>query len=182
MSRCRPRHLGGFVGGIVFAGDHEIGELEPDVGFVLEENSCYMCEVITHILGMGYKDYTTTKQRLVKKHERQMDYAQNHLPQFSTRFQIWSPIVPRGLATMVADIGFELIINQEYARRIYEVRRRAREMTRDVGNPAFRLLQILEHMRCIPESRKTSLSVDTVPSDASMVDSNHQADRFVPQR
>ncbi len=61
---------------------------------------------------------------------------------------LWSPVVPKGLGKRLDEIeGLELIINDEYTRRVDELRKRARIVTYDVGNPAFRLLQILEHAR-----------------------------------
>ncbi len=118
------------------------------VGFNFEGNACYMCEVITHILGMGYKDYPTTVERLTKKLGRQKEYAHHHLNHFKAEFQVWSPVVPSGLAKSIANVGYDkLIINQEYAQRIDQLRQKAVEMTHDTGNPAFRLLQILEHVR-----------------------------------
>ena len=44
-------------------------------------------------------------------------------------------------------MGVELVLNKTYAERIKELTKAAREKANDTGNPAFRLLQILEHLR-----------------------------------
>jgi len=43
--------------------------------------------------------------------------------------------------------GLELIINKTYTHHVNELREKAKELTNDVGNPFFRMLQILEHWR-----------------------------------
>jgi hypothetical protein len=44
-------------------------------------------------------------------------------------------------------IGVETIINGEYKKRIEQLRLMAKDATHDAGNPFFRMLQIMEHMR-----------------------------------
>ena len=61
----------------------------------------------------------------------------------------WSPVVPKGYLTEnLAKInGLELVINGSYKERIELLRLRARTEAQDTGNPFFRALQILEHLR-----------------------------------
>lgn len=125
-----------------------LGEFDV-VGLDFKKNLCYMGEVVTHILGLSYKDDDTTVKRLVEKHQRQKDYAEKHLvPRFVPRFQLWSPVVSEKLVKKIvsADIGYEMIINGEYTHRIRLLQKEA-ESSHDIGNPAFRLLQIISHMR-----------------------------------
>jgi hypothetical protein len=120
------------------------------IGFNFESSVAFLCEVITHIRGILYKDNETTVRRIAAKFEKQKRYAGERLRHLAEhRFMLWSPIVPKGYLTenLVRIEGLELIINEEYARRIDQLRQHARTSTHDVGNPAFRLLQILEHMR-----------------------------------
>ncbi len=87
---------------------------------------------------------------MTKKHARQRDYAARYLGDFKThRFMLWSPRVPVGqLSEALAGIdGLELVINGAYTERVGELRERARASTRDIGNPFFRALQIVEHLR-----------------------------------
>lgn len=61
---------------------------------------------------------------------------------------LWSPIVRRGLLTEIEDkLTVELFINGSYSAAINELRNAARLSTADINNPAFRVLQILEHLR-----------------------------------
>jgi hypothetical protein len=43
--------------------------------------------------------------------------------------------------------GLETVINEEYAGCIDELRQAAKQRANDEGNVAFRVLQILEHLR-----------------------------------
>lgn len=120
------------------------------IGFNFHSSTAYLCEVTTHIRGLLYVDNRTTVDRIARKFMKQKRYAGEHLGHIAKhRFMFWSPAVPKGYMTKgLAEIGgLELIINAEYARRINELRGHAKTLTHDAGNPAFRLLQILEHVR-----------------------------------
>lgn len=138
-----------------------LGEFDV-VAFDFQRNICYLGEIVTHILGLSYRDDETTVKRLFDKHQRQRDYSEKHLlPRFESRFQLWSPVVSEKLLKKIlsANIGYELIVNDEYTRRIRLLQKEA-EKSHDIGNPAFRLLQIISHMR-----EKTPFSPD-LPSEA----------------
>lgn len=127
-----------------------LGELDV-VGLDLRNSIAYLCEVTTHIWGLRYgSSNETTVQRVREKHARQREYAAEHLREFNTlHFMFWSPVVPvgpitRGLET-IDTLGS--VINERYARRVDDLRELARKTTHDTGNPFFRMLQILEHLR-----------------------------------
>ena len=120
------------------------------IGLDFKRKIAYLCEVTTHITGLLYKDNATTVEKVKQKYGKQRKYAKDHLKDFPSRhFMFWSPVVPKGYITqhLKKIDGLELIINEEYATRITELRQRAREMANDTGNPFFRVLQILEHLR-----------------------------------
>jgi hypothetical protein len=120
------------------------------IGLDFKNKVAYLCEVTTHIRGLLYKDNRTTVERIKKKHEKQQKYAKDYLPDFpSPRFMFWSPVVPEGYITqnLQKNTELELIINEEYTSRINELRRKAKKLKNDTGNPFFRALQILEHLR-----------------------------------
>ena len=120
------------------------------VGLRHKDKTAFLCEVTTHLDGLQYGSYPTTISKVREKHERQKLYAQQHLKAFDTvKFMFWSPVVRRGAITLaLAKIaGLELIINQEYSARVRELQEHAKDTTRDTGNPAFRFLQILAHLR-----------------------------------
>jgi len=126
-----------------------LGELDV-VGLNFELNTAYLCEVTTHIRGLLYKNNQETIERIKKKHERQIEYANRYLSNFENhRFMFWSPVVPIGYLTEhLHEIeGLELVINGGYRKCIEELRELAGKTTHDARNPFFRMLQIVEHMR-----------------------------------
>ena len=132
-------------------GGGQAGLNELDVmGLNFKTDTAFLCEVTTHIRGMLYKDNRTTVERIKKKHDNQRLYAEEYLKNFRTiRYMIWSPRVPRGYITEhLAEIkALELVINGDYKRRVKELQGLAAKTTHDTGNPAFRMLQILGHLR-----------------------------------
>lgn len=126
-----------------------LGELDV-VGFDPDSGRAFLCEVTTHIRGLLYVSNAETVERVRKKHNRQRDYAGKHLTAFrDVTFMFWSPVVPVGYVTegLSKIEGLVLVINQEYAKRVAELRRLARSTSHDAGNDFFRALQILEHLR-----------------------------------
>jgi hypothetical protein len=119
------------------------------VGINFKENTVYLCEVTTHILGTLYKDYETTFQKIKEKYERQKDYADRYLKMFSKKeFMFWSPVVPKGLVKKLKTInGLELIINEKFTEKVNKLIEFAKKETKNTGNPFFRALQILIHLR-----------------------------------
>ncbi len=120
------------------------------VGLDFKNKIIYLCEATTHIRGVLYKDNKTTVERIKAKYERQKAYANRYISYFpKQRFMFWSPVVPKGYVTNELEKidGLELIINKKYAECIDELIEKAKELTNDVGNPFFRTLQILKHLR-----------------------------------
>lgn len=120
------------------------------VGLNFNSNTAYLCEVITHIRGVLYRNNQETVSRIKKKHERQREYANKYLTNFKNHeFMFWSPVVPVGYITEHLECieSLELVINGEYKQRIEQLRLLARNTTHDARNPFFRMLQIIEHMR-----------------------------------
>ena len=125
-----------------------LGELDV-IGLKFKSKTAFLCEVTTHLLGLLYKNNRETVDRVRRKHERQMRYAQRFLSTFSPRFMFWSPVVPVGyLTTNLRQIsGLELFINGRYKESVDKLRDLAHKQAQDTQNPAFRMLQILEHLR-----------------------------------
>ena len=120
------------------------------IGLNLKKHIAYLCEVTTHIRGVLYKNNQTTIDCITRKHKRQKRYSrQRFLRGFRCEYMFWSPVVPVGFITenlsRLRDL--QLVINGEYKRRIKELEAKAAETTHDVGNPFFRVLQILKHLR-----------------------------------
>ncbi|MGE4352037.1 MAG: hypothetical protein AB7E52_07615 [Bdellovibrionales bacterium] len=127
-----------------------LGELDV-VGYNFELGHAFICEVATHILGLDYGGYDETLDRIRRKHERQKIYAERFLKgRFNEiRFMFWSPNVPVGkLTTGLAAIeGMDLILNAAYKKAVGELKTQAQTTSHDTGNPFFRALQILQHLR-----------------------------------
>ena len=127
-----------------------LGEIDV-VGVDFKVDTAYLCEVTTHIQGLLYGGGNeATIERIRKKHERQKAYAAQYLDNFKhVRFMFWSPVVPKGYLTehLASIEDLELFINGQHKRCIQELRDRAKKETANAGNPFFRTLQILEHLR-----------------------------------
>ncbi len=120
------------------------------VGLHFNTKTAYLCEVTTHLLGVQYGSATETVERIAKKHEAQKAYASKQLRAFPNRvYMYWAPRVPRGaISEGLKDIAdLTLVINEDYTTHIERLRKVAKKETYDTGNPFFRILQILEHLR-----------------------------------
>jgi len=119
------------------------------VGLDFKSKTAYLCEVTTHLDGLLYKDAPTTVERIRKKYQRLKDYAKDFLADFPNRhFMFWSPFVRESVANELKKVsGLELVINKDYTAYIRLLQELAKKGTHDTGNPTFRLLQILGHLR-----------------------------------
>lgn len=135
----------------------EMGETDV-LAIDVERPAVYLCEVVTHIRGMLYGSGTeATLARVRGKFQRLTEYGRRAFPSHERVYMLWSPYVPMGritaglqqLANRLAADGdtLELQINQDYSRRVDELRERARTDSKNYGEPFFRALQILEHLR-----------------------------------
>ena len=101
-----------------------------------------------------------TEERVRSKLARLVAFAEATFPDDEHRFEWWSPYVPVGrLTDALDDIAqteheqgrdFSFVINDEYTRRIQELVAYARTHEAPTGEPAYRLLQILTHLRGEP--------------------------------
>lgn len=137
------------------------------------EQIIYTCEVITHLHGTiypgtpstnrwaeyGNEDYQYTLEKLWRKFGADHGYVTDVFDDADRYvFQLWSPVLPRGyltdgLAQLADDFEdeydhrIELVINSEYTERVEDLQEMAAGDKKDYGEPAFRFLQILEHLR-----------------------------------
>jgi hypothetical protein len=127
-----------------------------------EPREVILCEVTTHIRGMliVHSGRNATEQRVKEKLRRLIHFAEATFPGDNHRFEWWSPYVPIGrLTTALAVIEhttqesgheFRFVINDEYTRRVQRLVEYARKHEAPTGEPAYRLLQILTHLRGDP--------------------------------
>ena len=125
------------------------------VGLDTKKNIAYLCEVVTHLEGLNYgKSNEHTIQKIFDKFKAFHEYGVENLPDMRTVCMLWSPYVPVGyltdnLSKMEKQFDFEVefVINERYTSKVNELRKRAKEETRESGEPFYRALQILEHLR-----------------------------------
>ena len=128
------------------------GLAELDVmGLDFPNKRAYLCEVSTHLGGLEYgKGYADSAERVKKKFACQRAYATKYLSDFKDHvFMFWAPRVPKRALeeALLVIAGLTLVVNKDYTARVDELREAARLTTKDIGNPVFRLLQILGHLR-----------------------------------
>jgi len=119
------------------------------VGLDFKSKTAYLCEVTTHLDGLLYVNAKTTIERINNKYEKLMDYAKDFLSDFPNRhFMFWSPVVSKSIASELKKInGLELVINKDYTAWVGLLQEFAKKGTHDTGNPTFRVLQILGHLK-----------------------------------
>ena len=125
------------------------------IGLNTKRSVAYLCEVATHLEGLNYGESNEhTIKTLFKKIKAFHEYGEKNLPGMKTICMLWSPYVPVGyltdsLAEMEKQFNFEVefVINEKYASEVNELRKRAKKETKKSGEPFYRALQILEHLR-----------------------------------
>jgi Holliday junction resolvase-like predicted endonuclease len=136
--------------------DEEQGEIDV-IGMRLATKEVIFCEVTTHILGMQYGTYDSTVAKVRAKIERASKFAKTMFPTDRRRYEIWSPVVPKGKLTARfaelehaytdGDLDVQFVINDEYANRIQALIDDARSNSKATSDPAYRLLQILTRLK-----------------------------------
>ena len=122
------------------------------VGLNFKNKTTYICEVTTHLEGALYgSGNEDTIKRIKNKVEKLQSYGKDKLSDFPTQhYMFWSPKVSWSVESELRKVqNLELVMNQEYAIRVKELEDLAKKTTHDTGNPAFRLLQILGHLKLI---------------------------------
>lgn len=107
----------------------------------------WLCEVTTHIRGMNNPSRRPAARRVAEKVERARAFADDVFPKAEHHFEVWSPRVRPGILKELRDLDVELIVNDEYTRRIQELIDVARGNPSTTGEAAFRFLQILTHVQ-----------------------------------
>jgi hypothetical protein len=113
----------------------------------------YLCEATTHIGGMNAR----TLEKLEDKLDRVRRFAELTFPGEDHRFQWWSPVVGGGAARDAVKTAtetwaasgrqVEFVVNDEYTRRVVALVEHARRHPAATSEPAYRMLQILTHLR-----------------------------------
>lgn len=133
------------------------GEIDVMGMKIAPEPEVVFCEVVTHIRGAQYGTYDHTINKIRDKISRAREFAKAIMADWQHRYEVWSPVVPVGkltdrfaeLETAYSDdeLDVAFIINEIYADRVQRLLDRARRDPSATSEPAFRLLQILTHVR-----------------------------------
>lgn len=107
----------------------------------------WLVEVTTHLLGMLYKSQSETVKKVLEKKSRAEQFASKLFPGAAVTFEVWSPIVARGIVNALDSEGITLIANDDYTRRINVLAQHASTSTQTTGDDAYRMLQLLTHLR-----------------------------------
>jgi hypothetical protein len=137
------------------------GEIDV-VAVNFRQKTVYVCEVAVHLVtGLQYvKDrQPDTTDRLVKKFEKDIDYAEKAFPDYKHVFMLWSPIVRSSGPNAKHDqmkaveeicvqlakrrkVEIELVINERYKEYLQRLRTYAATRTEELKSPVMRLFQI----------------------------------------
>lgn len=120
----------------------------------------WICEVTTHIGGMLYPGTgggNGTVAKLRAKIGRARDFAAVTFPGDLLRFEVWSPRVPRGKLTAAfeeleaeargMDMDLSFVMNDDFTEKVRELTDHARRNSSPTNEPAYRMLQVLTHLR-----------------------------------
>lgn len=137
------------------------GELDV-IAVKTEPRAIWLCEVTTHITGggmliVGPGGENSTVARMRKKLARAREFAEITFPGDEPLFEVWSPRVPVGKTTdafeamsqefEAAGKSLKFVINEDYTARVRDLVEHAAANTSATSEPAYRMLQIMTHLR-----------------------------------
>ena len=141
------------------------GEIDV-VGINAKQQVVYICEVATHLItGLQYvkNSQPDNVDRFVRKFRKNVQYANKYFGEYEKNFMLWSPIVKnQGVASknnqtrdiaqiqdaIKAEFGvsIEAVVNENYLRRLNELRKYAGRESKELRSPILRLMQIEERL------------------------------------
>lgn len=136
------------------------GELDVVALKTGEPRQVWLCEVTTHIKGMLYPGADSTDgtaKKLSDKLGRAREFADAAFPDDTMHFEIWSPRVAKGKLTtaflaleeeaVATGMDLSFVVNEDYTERMRELAAHAKKHASATSEPAYRMLQILGHLR-----------------------------------
>jgi hypothetical protein len=102
--------------------------------------------------------------KLTDKFSRDIEYAQKYFPDYQQHFMLWCPIIRHSKDGAILNqerdirqigenistkygVSIEFVVNEDFQRRIDELRQYVRGKTEELKNPVLRLLQIEEALQ-----------------------------------
>ena len=143
------------------------GEIDV-VGINSSERKVYVCEVATHLTGIGLQ-YTKNNQpdnvvRLTNKFVKDVEYADRNFKDFEKIFMLWTPVAKNTKSGSkhnpyqdIEDIKVNIkngpkvdlivVANKDYLSAINELRKIAADTTPEMTSPIMRFMQIEETLK-----------------------------------
>jgi hypothetical protein len=158
------------------------GEIDV-VAVNFTERIVYVCEVAVHLVtGLQYVKNARpdTHDRLLKKFNKDIDYAEKAFPDFDRKYMLWSPIVRSAGPAAKYDqmkavqdvqrqihlsrgVEIELVVNEAFRDVLTALKAFAGEKTEELKSPVLRLLQIEALLdRHVQRRKKRAASEPTV--------------------
>lgn len=139
------------------------GQGEIDViGMRLQDRKVWLCEVAIHLAGLEYgSGYAGSRDKVRQKLDRAEELAKKLFSGQEITYAFWSLRVPKGLAAMLEELtheyearglNVEFVINERFTAQISKLRKAAAADVKATSEPAYRLLQVLEHLRWAPDA------------------------------
>ena len=135
------------------------GEIDV-LALKLETRDVFVCEVATHLDGLLYRDGNGgTAAKVAKKVESGVKFAEKSFPEHRRHYMLWSPKVGPTLTSLLDDVvstfstpsgdgaTLEIVANDRYRERLQDLVDGARQTTSHTSEEAFRMLQILTHVK-----------------------------------
>lgn len=130
----------------------------------------WLVEAAIHLNGLDYggrDGYPSTVAKVRQKVAAARRYAAEVYPDAEVTVEFWAPNVASGLLSQLrialADpvdgrLLADLVVNSAFSARLDELQAAAARTTKTTSEPAFRLLQILTHLRRAPAPITTDAS------------------------
>lgn len=137
------------------------GEIDV-VAVNFRDKTAFICEVAVHLVtGLQYvKDARPdTQARLIRKFNKDIDYAEKAFPDFTRHYMLWSPVVKESGPEAKHDqmkavvevqrriredrnVNIDLVVNEDFRDKLARLREYAGSKTEELKSPVLRLLQI----------------------------------------
>ncbi|AEG43898.1 hypothetical protein [Isoptericola variabilis] len=113
-----------------------------------DDRQVWVAEVATHLDGLLYgSGNADTVQKMASKVATARAYAAEVFPDADPIIELWAPNVPAPLMAALREVDVVVVGNEDFTRRVNELAALASASTRLSGDDAFRMLQLLTHLR-----------------------------------
>jgi len=140
---------------------HTQGEIDV-IAINFKDKIVYVCEVAVHLVtGIMYvkNAQPDTQDRMIKKFNKDIDYAEEEFPDYNRIYMLWSPIVKESSPNAKYDqmkavqavqahileargVEIELVINEKYKECLMKLKEYAASRTEDLKSPLLRVFQL----------------------------------------